>query len=305
MSAAKFLGVLGVVLSAMALVVASRLARRRRWTSRGLSVATGFAVAILAAVVISDWPTDWLNEFWASHSVLAAVGTTALLAAVAFLAFEARETAKQEELSRKVSVAGLSGLVDRLIDVDLALFMIQQGNAVAGYTRDGRPLQWLSTTREELQAAAAQWNGRRDDPELTHALSDEDRAELLGQCVRRTVGGMRDWASLVGTSADGREALVSLGEVRIALLEVSGTLRREEHEELEHQLNALRRRVQLLAFIFEKVSSGPLQRPGVLVRKSKTEQPDAAVDDQVLAQVEDIGSGLGSLLQIARHESQM
>lgn len=225
------------------------------------------------------------------------------MAAVAFLAFEAREAANQEELSRKVSAAGLSGLVDRLIDVDLALFMVQQGNTVAGYTRDGRPLQWLSTTREELQAAAAQRNGRRDDPKLTHALSDEGRADLLGQCVRRTVGGMRDWASLVGTSADGREALVSLGEVRIALLEVSGTLRCEEREGLEHQLNALRRRVQLLAFIFEKVSSGPLQRPGMLVGKSKSGQPDVVVDDHVLAQMENVG--LGSLLQIARHESRM
>lgn len=289
---------LAVVLAGAVLVIVSRRARRRRWTSRGLSVATTAAVAILAAVVISDWPTDWLNQFWASHSVLAAVGTTALLAAVAFLAFEARETANQEELSRKVTVAGLAGLVDRLIDVDLAVLMVQQGNTVSSYTSDGRPLQWLSKTREDLQKAAGQGDGHREDPEFARALSDEDRADILAQSVRRTVGGMRDWASLVGTSADGREALVSLGEVRIALLEAAGALRCEEREVLEHQLNGLRRRVQLLAFIFEKVSSGPLQRPGVLVGRSKTGHPDATVDPEVLAQAENAGRELGPLLQV-------
>lgn len=134
-------GVAAVVVLSAALVLAARRARARSWTARGLFAATCGALAVLVALVISDWPTEQLNSFWASHSVLAAVVTTVLLAAVAFLAFEAREASAQERLGEKVTTAGLAGLVDHLIDVDLVLFMLREGGTTAAYVSDDRPLR--------------------------------------------------------------------------------------------------------------------------------------------------------------------
>ncbi|YAL83411.1 hypothetical protein ACMYYO_01010 [Dermacoccaceae bacterium W4C1] len=281
MDAAKAFGIAAIVALSVGLVLVARRIRSRSWTSRGLLIATCASLAVLVALVISDWPTDQLNTFWAAHSVLAAVVTTVLLAAVAFLAFEAREASAQERLGEKVSTAGLAGLVDHLVDVDLVLFMLSQGRTVGSYSPEGRPLRWLADTRRNLlEQARIEGGRRRDDPTLFSApLTLAIRADVLEQAVRRVAAGMRDWASLLSVSSDGREALVALGEVRLRLLRIAGTP--ADAAGLGAVIDSLRRHVQLLAHAFETASSGEMGRAGVLTR-GESEDVRTVVPEQDL-----------------------
>jgi hypothetical protein len=82
-----------------------------------LGIVSGGALVVM---VLTDWPGEQLARFWADHSILATVVSSLLLLSVGYLAFEAGENANQAELNRSVTSAGLSGLVDHLIDVDMA-----------------------------------------------------------------------------------------------------------------------------------------------------------------------------------------
>ncbi len=131
----------GLLVVAALYFVAVRAARRRAWSARvliGLSVLSGL---VLLAMVLTDWPGEQLNQFWADHSIFASVLSTVLLVSLGYLAFEARETAEQADLNRSVTSAGLSGLVDHLVDVDIALSMLASETAPEQMYAEGRPLQ--------------------------------------------------------------------------------------------------------------------------------------------------------------------
>lgn len=306
MGVVDVVGTAVVVTLAAGLVVGARRVRSRHWSARGLFVATCAALAVLVVMVVSDWPTNQLNAFWAEHSVLAAVVTTVLLAAVAFLAFEAREATAQEQLSEKVSVAGLAGLVDHLVDVDLVLFMLREGRTVSACSNEGRPLRWLTDTRRLLQAEAKQSGGaRRDNPDLlTQVLTPEARADLVSQATRRVAGGMRDWASLLGVSSDGRAALVSVGEVRLHLLRLAACVADGDPCAEAVFIDHLRRHVQLLAHVFETASSGDLSRPGVFTRSAQDHT--AGLDDERIDLVRaQHGKRLSVLLEVVEQRKPL
>lgn len=266
---------------AAALAAMIRRLRSRAWSARTLATLTFVVGLTLAGMVISDWPTDTLNSFWADHSVLAAVISTVLLAAFAFLAFEVREETVQAELSQNVSVAGVSGIIDHLADVDLALEMVQQNAVPDLYTSEGRPLRWLRPLRNDLQQQAQQ-SGTIARPDLD--LADGQPAnpdDLLDQCVRRIVAGMRDWASLLTVSADGRQVLVRLGTIRTLLMRLMAS---EIHR--AESLADLRQYVQTLAYGLEAASSVYVRRRGLVTSQLDSSTRPSAISDDATAQLD-------------------
>lgn len=90
----------------------------RRWQ---LSLAVLCGLALLVVVVVTDWPLGVLAKFWADHSVVSAVLSTLLLVGVGVLAFEAHDRRIQGELDENVTAAGMGGVVDHVVDVEVAL----------------------------------------------------------------------------------------------------------------------------------------------------------------------------------------
>ncbi|GAA3691077.1 hypothetical protein GCM10022376_33490 [Yimella lutea] len=76
----------------------------------------------LVAMIVSDFPLT-ANRFWADHSVLAAMLSSALLVGAVYLAYEYRELERQAELARGLSGTGLAGVVDHMVDLELALVL--------------------------------------------------------------------------------------------------------------------------------------------------------------------------------------
>jgi peptidoglycan/LPS O-acetylase OafA/YrhL len=87
-----------IVVAAGLYFVAVRAARRREW---GAGVLIGLSVLshlVLNVMVLTDWPGEQLNKFWADHSIFASVLSALLLVSLGYLAFEGGETAEQAEL---------------------------------------------------------------------------------------------------------------------------------------------------------------------------------------------------------------
>lgn len=258
------MGGIGVVLAAALYVVIARTARRQRWNRTvllGLSVLSG---AGLVAMVVTDWPGEQLARFWADHSILAAVVSTLLLISVGYLAFEAGESAEQAKLNRSVTSAGLSGMVDHLVDIDIALSMITNQQLLPEYERDGKPLRWVRPVRERLQAdgyAAAGKTAKAGSPGPPEAIVWQHDA--VDQCIRRIIAGMRDWAALVSLSEDGRTVLKEFGEVRLELMQVQAEFGERRFDEVDRHVTMLRKRLQVIALGLEYISSSTYTRPGL------------------------------------------
>lgn len=91
-----------------------------------LSGRAAFATAVLCfvgllAMILTDWPSEVLNKFWADHSVLAGMLSSLLLVGLVFLAYERSAQRRQLELADGLSGAGLGGIVDHVIDMRLPL----------------------------------------------------------------------------------------------------------------------------------------------------------------------------------------
>ena len=263
MTTAELLGGLSVVVAAGLYYFTVRSARRHAWSARVLAVLSAISGIGLILMVLTDWPSEQLSSFWADHSILAAVVSSLLLISVGYLAFEAGESFEQAELSRSVSSAGLSGLVDHLVDIDIALWTLTNDHPPAELSIDGKPLRWIRPVRERLQAGAdpATVIQARTDP-ASHDPFDW-RSTVVDQCIRRIIAGMRDWAALISTSDDGRLVLKRLGQLRLTLLELQKELRCGNAAAVHEQIRRLRLRVQLLAFGLDVVSSPGMTRPGL------------------------------------------
>lgn len=204
-----------IVMSSLLVMVLSGIAYLG-WRARagGIRPRHALAASIICGVgllvmLLSDWPTGWLSEFWAEHSVLAAVLTTVLTVGFAFMAYEAHDLHVQDRLHSNVSAAGMGGVVEPLAAVRRAIELTAAPEAPEELGADGRPLKWLSGDRlvSEGVPAAAQVVG----PESW-------RAELVDQAIRRLAVAMRDWGPLIGTSRRGLELLESMGELRLVLM---------------------------------------------------------------------------------------
>jgi hypothetical protein len=239
-----------------------------------LSLASACCVGLFA-MLLSDWPWGVLAEFWRDHSVISAVLSTLLMVGIGFLAFEARDTQEQGRLDETITVAGMGGLVDHFVDVEVALALVgdeASPNTVdwANWRADGRPLRWLRTGRQRL-ARTPQGSPQTTDPRsrdvgsLHPTAEDHWREELIDQAIRRVIAAMRDWAPVVGRSRNGQRVLVSIGLLRNDLLHIQGQLASADPDDARSSLRECRRTCRVLAYALEHNSGKHDKRPEVLL----------------------------------------
>jgi hypothetical protein len=251
------------------------LARERRLSSRDLRLlATGCALALIA-MLVTDWPWEILAEFWAEHSVLAGVLSTILLVGIGFLAFEVREVAEQEDLDRSLTAAGMGGLVDHVVDVEVAMALLCSADPPDGYGWTGwkeprRPLRWLREHRLRLSRSHGGGPGPEDprgwDVAMSPSADSSWRIELVDQSVRRLLAAIRDWSPVVGRSRNGMQALISMSELRNTLMDLERRLRTSPDDvAVDRLVCEVRLRCRVLAHALESSSGAPDPRPEVLL----------------------------------------
>jgi hypothetical protein len=255
------------------LVAAIERGHLTRWMLLSLAVVCGL---VLLAMLLSDWPSAVLSEFWADHSVLSAVLSTLLLVGVGFLAFEAHDARIQSELDESVTAAGMGGIVQHLVDIEVALALASSAAAPDNqrwprWSSPERPLRWLREGRDSLSRTAT--DGPSDDdprgwmpypgisPDADHAW----RIELIDQGVRRTIGALRDWAPVLGRSRNGMSVLVDLGKLRNRLLEMQQNLRDGKTTGAIENLTCLRQFCRIMALALEHGSGSTSERDEVLL----------------------------------------
>lgn len=240
-------------------------------TVRLLAAACALGLVIM---LLSDWPSEVLATFWADHSVIGGILSTVLLVGVAFLAYEDSERRSQELLDRSVTAVGLGGIVDHMVDVEVALALISRAEPPSAHGwpqwRDPvKPLRWLREDRDRLERSDSGRPGPRDPrcfgTELQEVADPEWRIELLDQCVRRLLASIRDWSPVIRGSRNGTLVLIAISEIRKDLMELSEQVR-VSRPEAETLLRVLRQRLRLLAHFSEKTSGARPLRPEVLTR---------------------------------------
>jgi len=248
----------------VALVVHSA---RRGVLSSGALVALALVCATaLLAMVLTDWLSPSLRGFWDEHGVVSATLSTLLLAGAGFLAFEARENLEQTRATESLATAAFGGLVDHMLDVDLALAMLRRSDRPASMQTDGRPLRWLREQRDDLVSSC------RRDPRLTTDSGWEPsspgrwREALLDQAIRRVMAAMRDWAPLLTQTRDGIGVLVRLGHLRNHLLVAQQAVQTQHWVQAYDEVQFVRAECQVLALGLELGSGTGLDhlRLGVL-----------------------------------------
>ena len=262
----------GLAVVAFALTVGLVVHRARRGLLASGSLVVLALVCGIALVVmnLSDWPTGSLTSFWTEHSVVAATLSTLLLGGAGFLAFEARDNLEQSRATESLATAAFGGLVDHMLDIDLALAFLVGAEPPDAMQTDGRPLRWLRSQRDELvklnesdprQAAGGDWRGGQHEAW---------REILVDQAIRRVMGGMRDWAPLLTQTRDGTGVLVRIGQLRNQLLNAQRALEASDWAEARQHVRLVRAECQVLALGLELgsgIDEGQL-RPGVLTKPS-------------------------------------
>lgn len=233
----------------------------------------------LIVMVLTDWPMENLASFWASHSVLAGMLSTLLLVGLVFLVYERAERAHQDKLADGLSGAGLGGMVDHMVDIETALALVSaraspgrlQPKHWARWDDQGKPLRWLREGRQEILTS-------RDDPRRLPTRIEKSGIpswgpELVDQCTRRLLAGIRDWAPLIGSSQEGTAVLLILSSIRAELMALQTQLMPKgaaaeltdgDRETVERCLHSLRSRLRILALCFEDWSGAPERRPELL-----------------------------------------
>ncbi|WP_460811467.1 hypothetical protein [Nocardioides salsibiostraticola] len=226
-----------------------------------LAVACG---AALLAMIVTDWPLEVLAEFWAGHSVLAGVLSTVLMLGIGFLIFEVWDLAEQSELDGSLTAAGMGGLVDHVVDVEVALALVAAGRSPDEFGwqgwEGGRPLKWLTLARPMLRRGASGSPAAGDPRGWKSTLSDcqhDDmswRLQLIDQSVRRLITGIKAWTPVVGRSRNGTRALISLAQIRNELMGVDGLLGSGEVSQAGERIEELRARCRVLVLALEGTS---------------------------------------------------
>lgn len=265
-----------LVLASAAAVLLLVAAAQSGLMSRRLLFSLAFLCGVgLLVMLVTDWPLGVLSEFWAEHSVISAVLSTLLLIGVGFLAFEAHDARVQSYLDESVTAAGMSGVVDHVVDIEVALALASAENAPDDEAWPGwsdgkvRPLRWLRERRECLAAEGGR-PGAADPRGYpgSDCLSSKEvgwRVELLDQAVRRTIGALRDWADLLGRSRNGQGAMVDIGKVRIGLLAIQSKFECGRLTEALTAMTELRSECRILALALERGGKSGSVRPEVLL----------------------------------------
>lgn len=259
--------VAGVACAVAYVVHLAREGAIRPGTARTLAATCGIG---LIAMLLSDWPLELLSRFWADHSVLAAVLSSVLLIGLVFLVYEEREQRAQERLDDGLTSAGLGGVVDHLVDVEVALGCVCREapptGVWSGWAAQDRPLRWLREGRDALHGDHGRPGPR--DPRSAEDLAvvegaDGWRRELVDQCVRRLLSGMRDWTPLIGTSKNGVFTLLAISELRKDLMKLACLIEAGDPDAVT-LVATLRQRLRVLAFFFEDRSGARPPRPEIL-----------------------------------------
>lgn len=270
--------VLTVLLTSGMIALLVHLARSQRLTERSVLGLTAVCTIALVVMLISDWPSEILADFWAEHSVLAGLLSSVLLVAVVFLAFEDNERRKQEQIDGTVTSTGLGGIVDHMVDVEVALSLVGAAAPPDSQIWPGwdnpnlKPLRWLRHERTRLHRDPDAGGAGLEDPRrLAPALADHAdvgapwRDLLVDQCVRRLLAAIRDWSPVIQNSRNGTLMLVTLSELRRDLMHLDVALTPHTRAEAEELLGQLRFRCRVLAQFFERLSGVRNPRPEVLL----------------------------------------
>lgn len=267
-----------VLVEVLAAVTVWWLADRARKQKLTPGMATFFAVVcavLLMFQIATDWPlTDWptpaVNSFWDEHGVVSGTLHSILLFGVGLLSYEAGQLRAQERLDESVTAAGLGGIVDHLVDVEVGLALLSSATSPDQHGwpdwGTGRPLEWLRRHRDRLSRdREPRDTDPRTWPVALPALEPgaDWRHLLVDQCIRRLLVAIRDWAPIITTSRNGTRVLVALAELRKDLVELDAALATNPSV-AQPLLVSLRARARLLAYFLELKSGAVPMRPEVL-----------------------------------------
>jgi hypothetical protein len=248
-------------------------ARKQQLTARTATWLAAACAVLLMLQIVTDWPlTEWptpeINQFWDEHGIVTGTLHSILLFGVGLLSYEAGQLRTQERLDESVTAAGLGGIVDHLVDVEVGLAFLSSPDPpdAHGWTWSaGKPLEWLRHGRDRLHRDAGdRTSDPRTWPATMPATTDPEwRRELVDQCIRRLLVALRNWTPLIATSRNGTRVLVAIAELRKDLVELEARLR-EDGRSIEPLLLSLRARARLLAYFLELKSGADPLRAEVL-----------------------------------------
>jgi hypothetical protein len=264
------------ILLAYLTLVLIPVARRRRLGHGALKVIGFGALACFIALNLSDWPSGWLSGFWRDHSIVGATIDTLLLGAVIYLCYRAGDLLLQSDLDSKIAIAGRAGVVDHLVEVDVALSLACASRRRLHrlwpdwdddeWCEEGKALAWLRRNREVIHTDRGVLT--EDDPRkwpITQPLPLEEwRRHLVDECLRRIMAAIRDWAVVLTRSRDGQLDLIKLGEIRRQLVLIDDYLEDSKPAEAVDAIEKCRRTCRQLAFSFEMASKPNSPRPEVV-----------------------------------------
>jgi hypothetical protein len=214
--------VAGALTVVVVLLVRGRL--RGRVTGRVKFSLALASLALLIAVTALDWPLAAVGEFFSTHSVFTGMVTTVLLLGAGYFAWDSEAERRAEYLDDGLTAAGLGGLVETLADIDFILTALLTDPAeVARRRQSGKPLRWVRTWRDDIEAGGRDPRALPTQPPTALAESKvwRDTAEVVvTECLRRLSGGLRDWAPLLTKTPAGSEALVLASRARYDLMKV-------------------------------------------------------------------------------------
>ncbi len=250
-------------------------ARKQQLTARTATILAAICAFLLMIQILTDWPlTDWptpaINRFWGQHGVVSGTLHSILLLGVGLLSYEAGQLRAQERLDESVTAAGLGGIVDHLVDVEVGLALLSSPEPpdAHGFAEDwagSRPLQWLRQGRDRLWRIRDDREGdpRTWPPTLPETTDVQWRHDLIDQCIRRLLVALRDWTPIIATSRNGTRVLVAIAELRKDLVELEAHLG-DDRRVSEPLVVSLRARARLLAYFLELKSGADPHRPEVL-----------------------------------------
>jgi hypothetical protein len=225
---------LGLALAAVVLVVVKTTGQNH--LARHLATVGGAVCLVLFVMInVSDWPAGFLNQFWLDHAIVGATAGSLLLAATVFLIYRYRDQQQQDLVDESIVDAGRTELVDRLVEVDVALSLLcapvqPELCQTSDWQKTTHGLEWL---REHLDQAGVAVDGSwaELDPRFQghgqHVHAEEWRLPLLDQMIRRVAGGVRDWGPILMRSRAGQRDLVAFANVRLVLLHLDRLLRQD------------------------------------------------------------------------------
>jgi len=182
------------------------------------------SLALLITITALDWPLASVSDFFSTHSVFTGMLTTVLLLGAGYFAWDSESERKAEYLDDGLTATGFGGLVETLTDIDFAMTgILADPDGTASRMQPGKPLRWIRSWREEIEAGAPDPRELPITRPTTLASSEEWRetAEIVvTECLRRLSGGLRDWAPLLTKTQSGSEAIVLAARGRYELMHI-------------------------------------------------------------------------------------